>query len=247
MLFSNNSFLVPGAVFHYDPEEGRTTKTALASNPPVDLAAMGVTVKREFATSKDGTRIPVNILLPLNARLAGSAAPAGLVTGYGGYNISLAPRFNALNAVLLEQGVVIAVANLRGGGEYGEEWHKQGNLTNKQNVFDDFAAVLEHLVKRGFIDGSRLAPLQIQPVQLRMVFKDDFTLAIGPRAVGRPLDVVVLEVSNLGPILRIQIVGPDIQSMIRAGIGQIVNLVTVPHRDRVRAFPVGDSFRRVIG
>ena len=81
------------------------------------------------------------------------------VTGYGGYGVSLAPRFQPLYRILLDHGFVVVVANLRGGGEYGESWHLEGNLTKKQNVFDDFAAVLNYLVERKYTSPEQLAIL----------------------------------------------------------------------------------------
>lgn len=155
ILFSNWSFVEPPAFFQYTAARDETAKTALASSSPVDMSQ--VEVVREMATSKDGTKVPVNILLPPGFEKNGSM-PC-LVTGYGGYGISLAPRFRAYYNVLLEQGVCFAVANLRGGGEYGEKWHRDGNLTKKQNVFDDFAAVLSHMVTEKYTQRDKLAIL----------------------------------------------------------------------------------------
>lgn len=153
MLFSNRSFIDPPAWYQYSAGSGRTTKTALASDSPVDFS--DVKVVREFATSKDGTKVPVNIMMPKGTKLDGSN-PC-VVTGYGGYGISLSPRFSTTRRVILDQGAIYAVANLRGGGEYGEKWHRQGNLTNKQNVFDDFAAVPQHMIDRGYTRSDKLA------------------------------------------------------------------------------------------
>ena len=153
ILFANSSFIEPSARYRFSPKTGETVKTAFVTESPVDLR--DAKVVREFATSKDGTKVPVNIILPKGARLDGSN-PC-VVSGYGGYGISLAPRFRKSTRLLLDQGVIYAVANLRGGGEYGEEWHHQGNLTEKQNVFDDFAAVLKHMVKRGYTSSDKLA------------------------------------------------------------------------------------------
>jgi len=153
ILFNNRSFIEPSAWYEYSAASGRTTKTALASNSPVDFS--DVEVKREFATSKDGTKIPVNIIMLKGTKLDGSN-PC-VVNGYGGYGVSISPRFGANRRVTLDQGVIYAVVNLRGGGEYGEEWHRQGNLTNKQNVFDDFAAALQHMVSRGYTNPDKLA------------------------------------------------------------------------------------------
>lgn len=153
VLFSNTSFVEPTAYYRFRAQSDKTTRTSLETKSPVDFR--DVEVIREFAISKDGTNVPVNILLPKGARADGTN-PA-LVTGYGGYGVSLAPSFSPIRRVLLDQGVIIAVANLRGGGEFGEPWHLQGNLTNKQNVFDDFAAVLRHMVDRGYTSPAKLA------------------------------------------------------------------------------------------
>jgi prolyl oligopeptidase len=110
---------------------------------------------REFATSKDGTKVPVNILRRKGTKLDGKNPT--LLTGYGGYGVNLAPRYQPTVRLWLEQGGVFAEANLRGGGEYGEAWHQGGMLTRKQHVFDDFIACAEHLVARGYTRPSRLA------------------------------------------------------------------------------------------
>src|SRR5262249_32077632 len=112
-------------------------------------------VVREFATSKDGTKVPVSIIMSKGTKRDGSH-PA-LVTGYGGYGVSITPSFSATRRILLDQGFVCAVANIRGGGEFGEPWHLQGNLAKKQNVFDDFAAVLQLLIDRGYTSREKLA------------------------------------------------------------------------------------------
>ena len=113
-----------------------------------------VQVLREFATSKDGTKVPVNILRKKGAPQDGTGAC--VANGYGGYGLSLAPRFRDSLRVLIDQGVCYAIGNLRGGGEYGEQWHAQGRLTAKQNVFDDFAAVVEHLAKARHASPDRI-------------------------------------------------------------------------------------------
>ena len=153
VFFSNNSYIEPRSWYDFNVKTGKTVKTSLATESPVDFS--DIKVLREFATSKDGTKIPVNILMPKGARLDGSN-PC-VVSGYGGYGVSLSPRFRPGIRVLLDQGVVYAVANLRGGGEYGEQWHRQGNLTKKQNVFDDFASVLRHMIERNYTSSNRLA------------------------------------------------------------------------------------------
>jgi len=153
ILFAAGSFVEPVEVYHYRAAANETTKLPLASPPVVEFN--DVTVVREFATSKDGTKVPVNILVPKGAKLDGSN-PC-LVTGYGGYSISVSPAVRPAWRVLFDAGFVVAVANLRGGGEYGDGWHRAGSLTNKQNVFDDFAAVLRHLIDRKYTSPAKLA------------------------------------------------------------------------------------------
>jgi prolyl oligopeptidase len=154
ILFSSETFGEPRVYYRHDPRaKAATVKTALQSIPAADLG--DVEVRREFATSKDGTKVPLNIVMRRGTKLDGKS-PC-IATGYGGYGNSLEPRHRTRDAIGLEQGVIFVVANLRGGGEYGEQWHLQGNLTNKQNVFDDFAAVLTHLIDRGYTSSDRLA------------------------------------------------------------------------------------------
>ncbi len=152
LLYSNESFVDPKAWYHFDAATSKTTRTALATKSPVDFADSEVV--REFAISKDGTRIPVNIIRRKAATLDGRS-PA-LLTGYGGYGINIEPDFSSSRRIWLDQGFAVAVANIRGGGEYGEEWHLQGALTNKQNVFDDFAAAMKLLVDRKYTSRSGL-------------------------------------------------------------------------------------------
>ncbi|MFO0728982.1 MAG: prolyl oligopeptidase family serine peptidase [Myxococcota bacterium] len=149
---SRTSFIEPRAWWLVSGDLKNPTKLPLNQPPPVDLS--GMQVIREFATSKDGTKVPVSIVMKKGAPLDGSTP--FLVTGYGGYGVNIEPYFAAIDSVLFDRGVALAVANLRGGGEYGEAWHKAGNLTHKQNVFDDFSAVLEHLVAKKYTESSRL-------------------------------------------------------------------------------------------
>lgn len=153
ILFRNSSYVTPPAWYRFDPAEEEPERTALFVSSPADFS--DVEVARVFATSKDGTRVPLNILRRKDVALSGNN-PA-LLYGYGGFGISLSPFFNARLSVWLEQGGVFAVANLRGGGEYGEAWHLAGQLTNKQNVFDDFIACAEHLIAEGYTNPARLA------------------------------------------------------------------------------------------
>ena len=151
LLFGAGSYLDPWAWYTHTPKQG-TKASALAEPSVVDLSAYEV--RREFATSKDGTKVPVNILVARDIELSGEH-PC-VVTAYGGYGVSLTPRYAPVRAALLERGFCWAQANLRGGSEYGEQWHREGALTNKQNVFDDFAAVLEHMIERGYTKPERL-------------------------------------------------------------------------------------------
>ncbi|MCK4998431.1 MAG: S9 family peptidase [Anaerohalosphaera sp.] len=154
ILYSNSSYVYPSAWYKFDSESKSTTKTALFTKSPVDMS--DVEVVREYATSKDGkTKVPVNIIMPKGTKLDGSNPT--LLTGYGGYGISQSPGFMGGQKVWLEQGCIYAIANIRGGGEFGEEWHREGSLTQKQNVFDDFAAVMKHLIEAGYTSPSKLA------------------------------------------------------------------------------------------
>lgn len=153
VFFHAGSFTQASEWFRFRPAAEETKPLPLTSAPPVDLS--DVRVVREFATSKDGTKVPVNVLVPKRAKLDGTN-PC-LVTGYGGYGVSIEPAFKATSRILFDHGFVLAVVNLRGGGEYGEEWHTAGNLTKKQNVFDDFAAALQLLADKKYTATSKLA------------------------------------------------------------------------------------------
>jgi prolyl oligopeptidase len=153
ILFEMGSYIRPPAVYRYDAGSFEESETALKTIEPVNLD--DAEVERAFATSKDGTQVPVNIIYKKGTERNGRN-PC-LVTAYGGYGVSIPPGFRALNRVLLDHGFVVATANIRGGGEYGEEWHRQGNLTNKQNVFDDFAAALEFLIDEHYTSSPKLA------------------------------------------------------------------------------------------
>ncbi len=154
VLVGTKSYLAPLAWGVFDPAAGTTpAKSPMSSAFPFSMEAYEVV--REFATSKDGTKVPVNILRKKGMELKGSA-PC-LVTAYGGYGVNIEPTFRPGTLALLEQGFVWAEANIRGGGEFGDAWHRAGNLTKKQNVFDDFAAAVEHVQKRGYTSPARTA------------------------------------------------------------------------------------------
>ena len=153
LVFGNTSYLQPFGWYSWKPGSDKPTRTALSMTSPVDFS--DIEVVREFAVSKDGTKVPLNILRKKGVALDGGN-PA-ILYGYGGYGINMTPGFDSTRRVWFEAGGVYVVANLRGGGEFGEEWHKQGNLTRKQNVFDDFIAAAGHLIKRGYTSSERLA------------------------------------------------------------------------------------------
>jgi len=153
VLYSNSSYIEPAAWYLFDPDEETTVKTALVTKSPVDFSDCQVV--REYATSKDGTKVPVNIIRRKGIKLDGSNPV--LLTGYGGYGISIEPGFSALRRVWIDHGGVYAQANLRGGGEFGQQWHAEGMLTNKQNVFDDFAAAMHYMIDAGYTSPKKLA------------------------------------------------------------------------------------------
>ena len=153
LLFRQTSFVAPAAWMLYDPAKTSVEKTALFNSSPVDFS--DIEAVREFAISKDGTKVPLNILRRKGTPLDGSN-PA-LLYAYGGYGHCMRPNFNFEHRLWFDRGGIYVVANIRGGGEYGEEWHLAGNLTKKQNVFDDFAACAEHLIQRGYTRAEKLA------------------------------------------------------------------------------------------
>jgi prolyl oligopeptidase len=153
LLFAGTSYVEPAGQLLFRAKTGETTTTPLNEKPPVSLE--DIRVEREFATSKDGTKVPVNILIPKGVELDGKA-PC-LVTGYGGYAISNEPGFAATRRILFDHGMIVAISNLRGGAEFGDEWHDAGRLTRKQNVFDDFAAACQLMIDRKYTSSARLA------------------------------------------------------------------------------------------
>jgi prolyl oligopeptidase len=153
VLIRSSSFTAPAAWYRFEPAEEEPARTALFVTTPADFS--NVEVVREFATSRDGTRVPLNIIRRKGIALDGTNPT--ILYGYGGFGISLSPFFDPSASIWLDQGGVYAIANLRGGGEYGEAWHRAGSLTNKQNVFDDFLAAAEHLIAAGYTRSARLA------------------------------------------------------------------------------------------
>jgi prolyl oligopeptidase len=152
ILFHVEGYTRPGG-WQRASADGSVRPTALQETSPASLDA--VRVVRLEAISKDGTRVPMTVLIPPGVREDGTT-PA-LLTGYGGFGLSVAPGFSRDRIAWLEQGCIWAEANLRGGAEFGEAWHLAGNLTRKQNVFDDFIACAEKLVAEGYTNPGRLA------------------------------------------------------------------------------------------
>ena len=154
MLFRNQSYTESPAWYTYKPKDkAPVAKTIMAMTSSASFA--DAEAIRETCTSKDGTRVPINILRKKGTPLDGSNPM--LLSGYGGYGISLQPGVNPVLRVWLDMGGVFAVANLRGGGELGEEWHRAGNLGKKQNVFDDFHACAKFAVESKHTSPDKLA------------------------------------------------------------------------------------------
>jgi prolyl oligopeptidase len=153
LLFRDVSYTEPAAWFRCANEKTEASKTALQGTSPVSFS--DIEVHREFATSKDGTKIPLNILFRKGMQRDGQNPT--LLYAYGGYGISMSPSFDFTRRLWFDRGGVYVVANIRGGGEFGEEWHKAGNLTKKQNVFDDFAAAADYLIKEQYTRPGKLA------------------------------------------------------------------------------------------
>ncbi|HZR18083.1 MAG TPA: prolyl oligopeptidase family serine peptidase [Verrucomicrobiae bacterium] len=154
LLFGNVSYLAPFAWFTFDPaDKAGPKRTALYMTSPVSFEDMEVV--REFATSKDGTKVPLNILRKKGLELNGKNPT--ILYGYGGYGVSMTPAFDSTRRIWFDAGGVYVIANLRGGSEFGEAWHKAGNLIYKQHVFDDFIAAAEYLIQHKYTNPAKLA------------------------------------------------------------------------------------------
>ncbi|MDT3695216.1 MAG: prolyl oligopeptidase family serine peptidase [Ignavibacterium sp.] len=151
-FYSFTSFTYPGAIYKLDVNSG---SSELYLKIDMDFDFDNYVTKQVFYESKDGTKIPMFIVYKKGLKLDGNN-PAFLYS-YGGFNISLNPSFSAARLMFLENGGVYAMPNIRGGGEYGEQWHKAGMLDKKQNVFDDFISAAEYLIKEGYTKPSKLA------------------------------------------------------------------------------------------
>jgi len=152
LFYSLTSYTIPSTVYHYDI---RNNTSDILFKPDVDFNPEDYITRLEFCTSKDGTKIPLYIVSRKGIKRNGRN-PVYLY-GYGGFSQSLLPRFSPARIVWLENGGIYVNANLRGGGEYGEEWHKAGTKLNKQNVFDDFIAAAEYLIENKYTKPGRLA------------------------------------------------------------------------------------------
>ncbi len=151
-FYTFQSFIIPPTIYHYDVKTG---KTDVFAKPQVPFASDQYEVKQVFYTSKDGTKVPMFIASKKGLKRDGKA-PA-LMTAYGGFNVSLEANWNPEYAWWMEQGGFFAQPNLRGGGEYGEDWHKAGMFEKKQNVFDDFFAAGEYLIANKYTTPTRFA------------------------------------------------------------------------------------------
>ncbi len=152
LYYRFTNYVTPGSIYKYNIKEGNSE---LYRESAIDFNSDQYESKQVFYTSKDGTKIPMIIThkkgLDLNAK------NPTILYGYGGFNISLTPSFSTANTIWLEQGGIYAVANLRGGGEYGKAWHKAGTKMQKQNVFDDFIAAAEYLIDKNYTSSDYLA------------------------------------------------------------------------------------------
>jgi prolyl oligopeptidase len=152
VYYSFTNYTTPGSIFAFEPNTGKST---VYEKPKVDFKSEDYVSTQVFYTSKDGTKIPMIITHKKGTILNGKNPT--ILYGYGGFNISLTPSFSIANAIWMENGGVYAVANLRGGGEYGKKWHDAGIKMQKQNVFDDFIAAAEYLIAQKYTSSDFLA------------------------------------------------------------------------------------------
>ena len=151
-FYAFTNFTTPSTLYRYDMVSGEST---IFRQPQVDFDPNEYEIKQVFYSSKDGTKVPMFLTHKKGVQLNGNNPT--VLYGYGGFNISLTPAFSIGNLVWMEMGGVYAVPNLRGGGEYGEEWHQAGMKLNKQNVFDDFIAAAQWLIENNYTSSEKLA------------------------------------------------------------------------------------------
>jgi prolyl oligopeptidase len=152
LYYSFTNYITPGTIYSFEPKAG---KSEVYAQPKVDFKSEDYVSTQVFYTSKDGTKIPMMITHKKGLKLNGKNPT--ILYGYGGFNVSLTPSFGISNAVWMENGGIYAVANLRGGGEYGKKWHDAGTKMQKQNVFDDFIAAAEYLIAQKYTSSDFLA------------------------------------------------------------------------------------------
>ncbi len=152
VYYTFTNYNTPSTIYEFDPESG---ESVVYEKSQADFNSDNYESKQVFYTSKDGTKVPMIITHKKGLELDGTNPT--MLYGYGGFNVSLTPSFSVANAVWLELGGVYAVPNLRGGGEYGKDWHIQGTQFNKQNVFDDFIAAGEYLIQENYTSSNKLA------------------------------------------------------------------------------------------
>ncbi len=153
IFFGFQSFTVPPSIYRFEQDEHRSSLWAKVDAPSIDPSLYEV--RQEWCRSKDGARVPMFIVHKKG--IAKDGHNPTLLTGYGGFNVSLTPAFSRSTYLWLEHGGIYAVANLRGGAEFGEDWHRAGMLEKKQNVFDDFIAAAECLIAEKYTDRDHLA------------------------------------------------------------------------------------------
>lgn len=155
VLFFNQSYLNPGAYYRYRAATGSTERTAIVDTSIVDYS--DAEVIREYARSKDGTMVPLNIIKKVSTKLDGSNPT--ILYAYGGFGISMTPSFRGVRRIWLDHGGIYVVANIRGGGEFGDRWHTDGYLLKKQNDYDDFYACARWLIDHKYTSPQKLAIL----------------------------------------------------------------------------------------
>jgi prolyl oligopeptidase len=152
LYYSFANYNTPSSIFSFNPQTGKAT---LHWSPKIDFNSGDYESKQVFYTSKDGTKVPMMITYKKGLELNGKNPT--ILYGYGGFNVSLTPAFSIPNAIWMEQGGILAIPNLRGGGEYGRKWHDAGTQLQKQNVFDDFIAAAEYLINNKYTSSDYLA------------------------------------------------------------------------------------------
>lgn len=151
IYYNFTSYTYPRTIFKYDIPSG---KSSVYKKSGVQFNSENYVSEQVFYKSKDGTKVPMIMTYKKGLKLDGNNPT--ILYGYGGFNISITPRFSTSNIILLENGGIYAVANIRGGGEYGQDWHKAGTQMNKQNVFDDFIAAAEYLIENKYTSSDKL-------------------------------------------------------------------------------------------